>query len=257
MKYIDVHAHYDDEQYDIDLEKVLEEIKKAGVEYIINAASGYEETKKAIEIAKKYDNIYCTIGIHPYYTDQIKKVDELENLYIANKELGKIVAIGETGLDYHQGKNNKKEQIKLFQKQIRLATKLKLPLQIHSRDAAIDTIQILSQEQLPNKIMFHCFDLNMETAKHIIKNNWSISVGGNITYKRSAQALKVLQQIPIEQIMIETDSPYLSPSGNRGKRNTSKNIPEIVKRLAEIKQLDEKDVAKQVYSNSIKFYNLK
>lgn len=169
LKYIDVHAHYDDEKYDEDIESVLKEVKDAKIEYIINAGSGYEESSKALEIAKKHDNIYCTIGIHPYYTDQIEKVDELEKLYLKYKKLGKIVAVGETGLDYHERNDNKQEQKELFKKQIRLAKKIDLPLQIHSRDAAIDTIQVLKEEDLPKKIMFHCFDLNEETAKYIIK----------------------------------------------------------------------------------------
>lgn len=169
LKYVDVHAHYDDEKYDQDIESVLKEVKDTGIEYIINAGSGYEESNKALEIAKKHEDIYCTIGIHPYYTDQIEKVDELEKLYIKYKKLGKIVAIGETGLDYHERNDNKQEQKELFKKQIRLAKKIDLPLQIHSRDAALDTIQVLREEDLPKKIMFHCFDLNEETAKHIIK----------------------------------------------------------------------------------------
>lgn len=257
MKYIDVHAHYDDEKYNEDIEQVLKDLKEVNIEYIINAGSGIDESKKALEIAKKHKNIYCTIGIHPYYTDQINKISELEKLYIQNKDLGKIVAIGEIGLDYHEKENNKDEQRELFKKQIRLAKKLNLPIQIHSRDAAIDTIQVLKEEPLPDKIMFHCFDLNEETAKHIIKNKWSVSVGGNITYKRSEQSLKVLKKIPIEQIMVETDSPYLSPEGHRGERNSSKNIPQIVRRLAKIKEMDERDVAEAVYNNATSFYNLK
>lgn len=257
MKYIDVHAHYEDEKYNEDLEELLLKIKNSGVEYIINAGSGYNESIKGLEVAKKHKNIYCTLGIHPYYTNEIDKVDDLEKTYEENKETGKILAIGEIGLDFHEIKENtKEEQEKLFRMQIKLAKKLNLPIQIHSRDASGDTIRILNSEDLPDKVMFHCFDLNEETAKLIIKKGWSISVGGNITYKRSTQSLKVLKQIPIDKIMSETDSPYLSPEGHRGERNSSMNIPQIVKKISEIKETDEEETAKQLYDNAKQFFSI-
>lgn len=254
MEYIDVHAHYEDEKYNEDLEEVLKEIKQAGIKYVINAGSSFNESIKGLEIAKKQDNMYCTLGIHPYYPEEIQKVDEFEKIYLENKE--KVVAIGEIGLDYHISKDDRDAQIELFRKQIKLAKKLNLPIQIHSRDAAEDTIDVLKNEELPDKIMFHCFDLNPETAKHIIKNGWSISVGGNITYKRKSVAIEVLKSIPIDKIMTETDAPYLSPEGHRGERNSSTNIPLIVQKIAEIKGIAVEELAKILYENAKKFYNI-
>ena len=137
-----------------------------------------------------------------------------------------------------------------------LAKKLNLPIQIHSRDDAEDTIEVLKSEELPEKVMFHCFDLNPETAKYIIKNGWSISVGGNITYKRKNVALEVLKSIPIDKIMTETDAPYLSPEGHRGERNSSKNIPQIIEKIAQIKGIEVEELAKRLYENAKAFYNI-
>lgn len=254
MKYIDVHAHYEDEKYNEDLEEVLKEIRNSGIEYIINAGSSFDESIKGLEIVKKHENMYCTLGIHPYYPEEIDKVDEFENIYLENKD--KVVAIGEIGLDYHISKEDREAQIELFRKQIRLAKKLNLPIQIHSRDAAEDTIEVLKSEELPEKVMFHCFDLNPETAKYIIKNGWSISVGGNITYKRKSIAIEVLKSIPIDKIMTETDAPYLSPEGHRGERNSSKNIPQIVEKIAEINEIPVEELAKILYENAKTFYNI-
>lgn len=257
MKYIDVHAHYEDVAYKEDLDQELKEIKKAGVDFVINSGSGIEESKKAIELSKKYKYIYCTIGIHPYLANEIEKIDEIENMY-NNKGQGKIVAIGEIGLDYHISKEDREAQIRMFEEQLKLAKKLNLPVQIHSRDATEDMIEILNKtEILPDKIMLHCFDLNEEVAKIILKKGYSISVGGNITYKRTEQALKVLKNIPIDKIMTETDAPYLAPTGQRGKRNSSKYIGLIVEKLSEIKNMDVEEVSSIVYKNAIDFYNLK
>lgn len=258
MKYIDVHAHYEDVLYKNDLEKELLEIKDAGIEYIINAGTSIEESKKSIELAMKYNYIYSTIGIHPYMTNEIDRVKELEEIYKEYKDRGKIVAIGEIGLDYHITKENKKEQIILFKEQLKLARKLNLPVQIHSREATEDMLDIIKNtKDLPEKIMFHCFDLNEEVAKQIILKKYYISVGGNITYKRNDQAIRVLESIPIEQIMLETDAPYLTPTPKRGERNSSKYLYMILDRLSQVKCIEKEKLSEILYQNAVSFYNLK
>ncbi len=255
MKYIDVHAHYDDEKFNVDMEEELKIVRGAGVKYIINAGSGIESSKKAIEIAKTHDYIFCTIGIHPEYTNELNKVNELEIMYNRNKQ--KIVAIGEIGLDYHYTEEDKEKQKELFISQMKIAKKLNLPIQIHSRDAVKDMLEILNHEEiLPEKIMFHCYELNEEITKVIIKRGYSVSLGGNITYKRRDSAINQIKEIPLSQIMLETDSPYLAPQDVRGTRNSSKNLHFVAEKIAEIKGITLEEVIDTTYNNAVKFYNL-
>jgi len=257
MKIIDVHAHYEDEAFKGDLEELLIELRKNGVEKIINAGAGIESSKGAIEIAKKYENIYCTIGIHPEFVDKGDNIESLRKLYVENKETNKIVAIGEIGLDYHYTKELKEEQKKLFKEQLEFAYDIGLPVQIHSREASLDTIEVLEMaNRKPKKIMFHCFDLNEQTARYIINHGYKISVGGNITYKRTETAIKVLKDMPIENIMTETDAPYLSPQSKRGTRNDSLNIREVLQKLAEIKGMDVEEISNILYNNAKEFYGI-
>ncbi len=256
MKIVDVHAHYEDERYNEDRENIIKKQHENGVEYIINAGAGIESSKEALKIANIHENMYCTIGIHPEFVDKGENIDNLKSLYVDNKK-DKIAAIGEIGLDYHYTKEFKEEQKKLFKEQLEFAYEVGLPVQIHSRDASIDTVEVLeSTDRKPEKIMFHCFDLNEQTARYIINKGYKISVGGNITYKRTDTAIKVLKEMPIESIMTETDAPYLAPVPHRGERNESLNIQYVIEKLAEIKEIDKEEVARIVYNNAIEFYGL-
>lgn len=260
MKYIDVHAHYEDERFAEDLEKELELIRSCGIEYIINAGSSLENSKRALEIAQAHTNIYCTIGIHPEFTDELDKVNELKEIYEHGKS--KIVAVGEIGLDYHYEGFDKERQRQLFIEQIKLAKSLNLPIQIHSRDAVADMLEIFNNKEiqdnvLPRKIMFHCYELNEELTKIIIDRGYSISLGGNITYKRKESAKEQIKKIPLEQIMLETDSPYLAPKEVRGTRNSSKNLHYVAEEIARIKEIPVEQVVQTTYNNAIEFYNIK
>ena len=257
MKIIDVHAHYEDEVFKDDLEELLLKLKAHGIEKIINAGAGIESSKGAIEIAKTHENVFCTIGIHPEFVDKGDNLEQLYKLYMENKDTNKIVAIGEIGLDYHYTKGLKEEQKELFKEQLEFAYEAGLPVQIHSRDASIDTLEVLeSTDRKPKKIMFHCFDLNEQTAKYIIQNGYKISVGGNITYKRTETAIKVLKEMPLQNIMTETDAPYLAPQSKRGSRNDSSNIQEVIQKLAEIKEIDVEELADILYNNAKEFYGI-
>lgn len=257
MKIIDVHAHYNDKAFFKDFDANLDKMKSLGVEYIINTGDDIYSSKRSIEYALKYKEFYAAIGIHPEHVEELNKISELEKLYKKYKNSNKIVAIGEIGLDYHYTKENKEQQIELFKNQIKLANKLNLPIVIHSRDAHLDMLTILKSVELPTKIMFHCFDLNEEVARFIIKNKYSISIGGNITYKRKDSAINILKQIPLNLIMTETDSPYLAPEPYRGKTNNSANIKEVIKKLSDIKEISVDEIEKQVYENAVKFFNIK
>jgi len=256
MKIVDVHAHYEDERYNEDREEILDNQFKNGVDYIINAGAGIESSKGALNISNNHKNVYCTIGIHPQYVEEGENVEDLKKLYVENSK-DKIVAIGEIGLDYHYTKEFKEEQKKLFKDQLEFASDVGLPVQIHSRDASIDTVEVLeSTEKKPEKIMFHCFDLNEQTAKYIMEKGYKISVGGNITYKRTDTAIRVIKEMPIENIMTETDAPYLAPVPHRGERNESLNIEYVIEKIAEIKEMNKEQVANILYNNAIEFYGL-
>ena len=256
MKYVDVHAHFDDDWFGTEADKEIENCHSLGVDYIINASCNIKTSYKAIEFAKKYPYVYCTIGIHPQFVDEIFMTDELERIYEAKPE--KIVAIGEIGLDYHYEGIDKQKQKELFILQLKLAKKLNLPVQIHSRDAVQDMLEILNMQDIwPEKVMFHCYELNEEITKIIIDRGYSISLGGNITYKRKQSAIDQIKCIPISQIMLETDSPYLAPDPVRGTRNDSSNLRYIVRKIAELREEDEEEVAKYTYENAMRLFKLK
>lgn len=257
MNYVDVHAHYDDDRFSEDLEQELELVREKDVKYIINAGSSIENSKKALDIANSHEYIYCTIGIHPECINELDRVQEIEELYNENKDYYKIVAIGEIGLDYHYDRTDKEKQMELFLAQLKLAKKLNLPVQIHSRDAVQDMLKVMQNvDILPEKIMFHCYELNEELTKIIIDRGYSISLGGNITYKRKESAKEQIRKIPLKQIMLETDSPYLAPQIVRGTRNSSKNLCYVAEEIAKLKEITIDEVVEQTYINACEFYGL-
>ena len=254
MKYIDTHAHYDDSKFEEDLNMVLEEVKKNKVVAIINDSVDVNNSKEVVELVSKRENMFAAIGIHPTEDPGANYIEELRGLYLENKE--KIVAIGEIGLDYYWEKDNRESQHKKFLDQIELANELELPIVIHCRDAGDDIVKLMKKCMPKYGCVFHCYQPNDETKRFIIQNDFYISLTGNITFKRNEYFHKVIKEIPIDRIMVETDSPYMSPEPFRGKRNSSVNIPIIAKKLAEIKEIEEENLAEIVYNNSIRFYHL-
>ncbi len=256
MRYIDTHAHYNDEAYENILDETLNNCISKNVDYIVNVGYDVPSSKKAIELSDKYDYIYSAIGIHPHDVDNYKPEQILELYEKMNND--KIVAIGEIGLDYAFVKDNKQKQKKLFIDQIKLANYLKLPILIHSRDASFDTYDVLkNEEQAKYGTLFHCFQPSDDLVRLVIENGYYVAFGGNITFKRNESFKEYIKKIPIEQIVIETDCPYLAPVPYRGTVNTSANLPIICDKLAEYKEMNVEDVAKAVYENSLKFFNIK
>lgn len=258
-KIFDTHAHYNDKAYEEDLDEVLNNCFESGIDKILNVGYDIESSKISIDLAKKYNQIYAAVGIHPYdakgnLESDLDKIEELLNSGIKNN---KILAVGEIGLDYHYDDIDKQSQKEYFLKQLELAKKYNLPAIIHSRDADLDMYNIIKEEKEMNgKLLFHCFDPNEQIAGLVIDRGYMIAVGGNITYKRKQSSIDIIKSIPLEQIVLETDCPYLSPEPNRGKRNDSTNIKYIIKRLAEIKEIDEEELIKIVYENSIRFFSI-
>ncbi|MEG2348606.1 MAG: TatD family hydrolase [Clostridia bacterium] len=255
MKYFETHAHYNEEVFKENQNEIFKKIKEAGVNYIINVGYNKKSSKESIDLASKYENFYAAIGVHPHDVEN-ETAEDIYRLYKSEKT-SKIVAIGEIGLDYAFTKDNKEKQAKLFIKQIDIANEFKLPIIVHSREASLDTYQILKNNKPQYGVLLHCFKPSEELVKLVIENGYMVAFGGNITYKRSKSFSKYIKMIPIEQIVIETDSPYLPPIPFRGTINDSSNLPLICKRLAEYKEMDENFISNAIYENAIKFFKIK
>lgn len=261
MELFDNHAHYDDNKFDEDRDEIINEIYNSGVTKIISAGYSIQSSIKAIELSKKYDFIYATCGISPNdIPDNKQKIDEelakLKNI-IENSDNKKIVAIGEIGLDYYWNTENKDLQKYAFIKQIELANSLNLPIVIHTREAIMDTLDILKNVERPIKPgVFHCCPLNIELIKEALKLNFYISFAGPVTFKNSKNASQVVKEVPLDKILIETDSPYLSPEPKRGKRNDSRNVKYIAEKVAEFKNVSVEEIAKVTYENAINVFNI-
>ena len=255
MIFYDTNAHYNDEKFDDVVDETIKECLDIGVHYINNIGYNIESSKKAIELSKKYNECYAVIGIHPSDVGKCE-VEDIEKLY-KNLNNGKIVAIGEIGLDYYWVKDNKEEQKKLFISQIDLANKLKLPIVVHSRDASLDTYLTLKEHPAKYGTLLHCFSPTEDLVRLVVENNYMVAFGGNITYNRAKSFQKYMDMIPATQIVIETDAPYLPPVPLRGTINTSKNLPIILEKLAEYKHMDVEELSKIVYRNSLEFFNIK
>jgi len=260
MKIFDTHAHYDDERYAEDLDLVIKDNYNNGVKKIVNASYDLESSIKSKELADKYDNVYYAVGIHPEGVrgEVDEDVQEIERMINEYNENIKLVAIGEIGLDYHYTKENKELQKEYLVKQLELAIKYELPVIIHCRDASDDMFHILNDEKYKElSVVFHCFQPTDAIANLVIKRRWMIGLGGNITYKRSKHSLELIKLMPLDQIMVETDAPYLTPEPLRGTRNESRNIKYVIEKLADIKDVDVETLQDILYDNSLKFYRIK
>jgi len=252
--FIDTHCHLSKEDYE-DIDLVLSENRENGIEKIIISGCDRASIDESIEFSKKYSDIYLTLGYHPSEAS-ITTVSDLEKLesLISSGSL-KIVGIGEIGLDYHYGKKDINLQKKLFRKQMILASKYKLPVVIHSRDATEDTISIL--KEFPEVIGdIHCFSGSVETARLYVGMGYKIGIGGVVTFKNS-NLYKVVEDIGINNIILETDSPYLTPTPFRGKINSSKYIPLIAKRVSEILNISLDEVSDVTLTNTYALFDLR
>ncbi len=260
MRLFDSHAHYDDEKFDQDREEIIQKIYDSGVEKFISAGYSLESSKRAIELADKYEFIYTTVGISPNDVKQtleetIEDIKKLEDI-ITRKENDKIVGIGEIGLDYYWNKENKEIQKQAFIMQIELANRLNLPITIHTREAVSDTMEILKQHPVQQKGVFHCCPLNRELVKEALKLGFYISFAGPVTFKNSKNAQEIVEMVPNDRMLIETDSPYLAPEPVRGTRNDSRNVRYIAEKIANIKSLSTEEIAEIIYQNTLKIFKI-
>ena len=258
MEFFDSHSHYNDEKFNIDRDELIKETYKAGVTKFVCAGYNIKSSLQALEISRKYEFIYSICGISPNDIPQSEKelwkdIEEISKIVIQNND-NKLVAIGEIGLDYYWNKENKELQKQAFIKQIELANKLELPIVIHSRDASIDTIEIIRNHPVKKSGIFHCCQSNQEMVKQALELGYYISFAGAITFKNAKNYIDVVKIVPMDKILIETDSPYLTPEPNRGKRNDSRNVKYVAEKIAEIKGIPLEEVAKATYENAMRIF---
>ena len=253
MDFFDTHAKKKKKKFEEDRDIIIKQVQENNIKYITVVGYNIESSIKAIEIANKYDNIYATVGISPNDLESEINLEKIENL-AQNK---KVVAIGEIGLDYYWNKENKDLQRDIFLKQIEIANKLELPISIHTREAVYDTLDILKNKiKVKNNGIFHCCPLNVELIKEAIKLGFYISFSGNVTFKNSKNADKCIETVPKEKLLIETDSPYMTPEPHRGKRNNSIYVKLVAQKIADVKNMNLEDVAKITLENAKRIYKI-
>ena len=252
MGFFDSHSHLNDDKFDEDRDKVIKEIYESGTTNFVTAAYSVESSKKAIDIANVYDFIYATAGVSPNDIPQTEEElwKQLAEIRVFAKSNKKVLAIGEIGLDYYWNIENKEIQKKAFIEQIKIANDLDLPIVIHTRDAVMDTIQILKENEVKNRGVFHCCPQNRELIKEGLKLGFYISFAGPITFKNSKNADEMINLVPNDRILIETDSPYLAPEPVRGTRNIPSNVRFVAQKVASSKGLSIEEVEKLTVENT-------
>lgn len=251
----DTHAHYDDEAFDEDREALLGSLPKNGISHIVNIGASIETTKNTIELTKKYDFIYGAAGVHPSETAELneEKFNWLQEVVM----LPKIVAVGEIGLDYYWDTPDRETQKIWFDRQMELAKQVKKPMVIHSRDAIKETYDmILARGGRDIGGVVHCYSSSLEMVKEFIKLGFYIGIGGVLTFKNAKKLKEVVEYLPIEYIVLETDCPYLAPEPNRGKRNSSLNLTYVVEAISQIKGIDYEEVVEKTNQNAKALYRL-
>ena len=247
----ETHAHYDDEAFSEDRYKLLEGMKSWGIGTVMNIGASIESSRTSLELAEKYPFVYAAVGVHPEYADRMNGeiLAELETL-AQNK---KVVAIGEIGLDYHYPEPDPEVQRIWFRRQMELAVKCDLPVVIHSREAAADTLNILkefSDWKREFKGSMHCYSYSAEIAKEVIKMGYHIGIGGVITFNNARKLVEALEVIPVDRVLLETDCPYMAPTPHRGERNFSGYLPLVAKKIAELKGIAEEEVIRITRENA-------
>lgn len=251
----DSHAHYDDEAFDEDRESLLAGMRENNVGYIVNVGASMRGVRDTVELMEKWPFVYGAIGIHP---DEVGCLDEGQMEIL--KELcqrEKAAAVGEIGLDYYWDKENHECQKEWFARQLGLAKELKMPIVVHSRDAAKDTFDILrSEHNGETGGVIHCFSNSKEMAREYLKMGYYIGIGGVVTFKNAKTVKEVVEYVPLERILVETDCPYLAPVPFRGKRNSSLNLPYIIEEIARIKQVSPQEVEDITCRNAKEMYRI-
>lgn len=249
------HAHYDDEAFDQDREALLKHMQENGIAYVVNISASLETCRKVLKLTEQYPYIYGSLGVHP---SEVLALDEEGMEWLKKKSSAeKIVAIGEIGLDYHYDEPAKDIQKKWFIRQLDLARQVQLPVIIHSREAAQDTMDIIKAEKAGELGgVIHCFSYGVEMAREYLSMGFYIGVGGVITFKNGKKLREVVEYTPLDRILLETDCPYLAPEPYRGKRNSSLNLPYVVEEIARIKGISREEVENATMENAKTMYRI-
>ncbi len=252
----DTHAHYDDERFQPDREALLKGLRDRNVGAVVNIGTDLRTSRYSIEMCKKYDFMYTTIGVHPHEVKDMRE-DDLEYLLMM-AGFSKVVGIGEIGLDYHYDFSPRPAQRLWFRSQLELAKQLELPVSIHTREAAQETFDILMESgigQLAGGVI-HAYSGSAEMAAEYVRAGFFIGIGGVLTFKNGKKLIEVAERIPLEAIVLETDAPYMAPEPYRGRRNDSAMLSFVVNKLAEIKQLSAEEIEKATWQNACRLWQL-
>lgn len=251
----DTHAHYDDEAFDNDREAVLESLQENGIGYVVNVGASMKGARESVRLASRYPFVYAAVGIHP---DEVgclndERMEELRSLC----RLEKTVAVGEIGLDYYWDREPRQVQKRWFAEQLQLAKEMDLPVNVHSRDAAQDTMDVIRAEHAGiTGGVIHCYSGSVEMAREYVRMGYFLGIGGVITFKNSRVLKEVVREIPLEHLVTETDCPYLAPAPHRGTRNDSRNLPLVTEAIARIKELPLQQAEEILFENAKRLYRL-
>ena len=249
----DTHAHYDDESFKDDVDAIFQDLKNHDVSLVLDPGCDFQSSLNSLKLSEKYDFVYTAVGLHPEEVGD-SSLDELEQLFML---LGhqKCVAIGEIGLDYYWDKSQKDLQKMVFRMQMEWAAETEKPVIIHDREAHGDCLNMIRDYPEVTGV-FHCYSGSAEMAKELLNRGWYLGFDGPITYKNNKKAISVLEICPLERILVETDSPYLSPVPMRGRRNDSRNLPYIIDKIAEVKGCSSDEIRDITTQNGIRLFNI-
>lgn len=251
----DTHAHYGDHRFDEDRNQLLLGMKDKGIGNIVEVGADKASTRAAVKMAENYDFVYAAVGVHP---SDVEELTEADMQWMSSlTEHKKVVAVGEIGLDYYYDEPDREVQKKWFIRQLQVAAQCKMPVIIHSRDAAQDTLEIMNEYcDYSQGGVIHCFSYSPEIAKIYLDKGFYLGIGGVVTFKNSKKLKEVVQMAPLEQLILETDAPYLTPVPNRGKRNDSSQLIYVAEEIARIKGIDVHEVVQITRENAEKMYRL-
>ena len=250
----DTHAHYDDKQFSEDRDQVLSSMQEQGVGTIVDASATVDSWERVLELTRRYPFVYGMIGVHPHELGDLNEENFARMEQLLHEE--KVVAVGEIGLDYYWDKEQHEIQKEWFIRQLQLARKLNMPVNIHSREAAQDTMEIMKEYATDMKAIIHCYSYSKEMAEEYVKMGYLLGIGGVVTFKNAKKLKEVVKAVPLSHIVLETDCPYLAPEPNRGKRNASSNLIYVAQTIAELKGTTTEEVIAVTEENARKFYGL-
>lgn len=253
-KIFDSHAHYDSHQFDEDRAELLHSMQENNIGTVVNSAADWDSLTEVVDLANQYPFVYAAIGLHP---DEVKILDEEKFLFLKEQaKKDKVVAIGEIGLDYYWDNTPREVQKTWFVRQLELARELDLPVIIHSRDAAEDTIRIMKEYAQGLRGVIHCFSYSKELALEYVKMGFHIGIGGVVTFKNGKKLKEIAEEIPLDRILLETDCPYLAPVPYRGKRNSSIYLPYVIEEIANLRGISYEEVLEQTEKNGKNLFGI-